>query len=88
MTRDRDLFGFDPAPDQDRDEVTLTLIVHGDVGINAKISETDDGRTLLLPHSQITISPTGKTTSRVGHPKYPICEITMPRWLALDRGLI
>ena len=85
-----DLFGLDPSPDNEeaKGEVTLTLVVHGDVGISVKVSETGTARQCCFPRSKIKIEPTGKTTHRVGHPKYAICEITMPEWLAKDRGLI
>ena len=96
MTRrnEPDLFGetagFDSAPDQETNEITLTLVMHGDAGPKSvKVSETgDESKGFLLPKSEIKISATGRRTSQVGFPKYAICEITMPEWLAKDRELI
>ena len=91
---DPDLFGetagFDSAPDRESNEITLTLVLHDDTSPKSvKVSETgDDSKTILLPKSKISISATGRHTSQIGYPKYPICEITMPEWLAKDRGLI
>lgn len=92
-SRDPDLFGetsgFDKSADTEAEDVTLTLVIHGDVGASTKVSETgDEHRAVLLPRSQITVAATGKRTSEVGKPKYAIAEVTMPEWLAKDRGLI
>jgi len=93
MTQDDDLFGdlvFDDTRETaNKDTVTLDLASHGEIGRTLKVSETGDERVaVLLPLSQITIRETGKTIGLVGKPKWPLVEITMPSWLADDRGLI
>ena len=80
--------GADDSAD-DADSITLTLAIHGEVGKSLKVSETgDDKKTVLLPNSEIKVSITGRHTDTPGHPKYAIGDVTMPEWLAKDRGLI
>jgi hypothetical protein len=89
MNDQRDLFGVNSVPiGQKVDLITLTLVMHGDVGASVKVSERDDSEPCLLPKSEIRIVAIGGTTQKLGHPKYAIVDIEMPEWLAKDRGLI
>ena len=89
----RDTFDFmgDETPareTEDADEVTVTLIILDDLPSSYKVSETEGGRVFFLPKSKVRVTPTGKTTQKVGHPKYSIADVTMPEWIAKDRGLV
>lgn len=80
-------FEGDGECEQDAATVTLTLALHYDAGKSIYVSETgDEKRKVNLPKSQIKYEATGKHTSEPGKPKYAICDITMPEWLAKDRG--
>lgn len=87
-----DLFGYErkqePAPAQSVDTVTRRLAIHGDVGAAVRVSEHgEEHGSVLLPRREITVQPTGERTNHPGRPKLAIANVTMPAWLAKDRGL-
>lgn len=73
---------------EDKNTVTLTLVIHDEKQSVIFVTETGEGKPIMLPLKSITVEPTGRRTSAIGKPKLAIAEIAMPMWLAKDRGLI
>lgn len=74
--------------EEDKNTVTLTLVIHDEKQSVIFVTETGEGKQIMLPVKSITVEPTGRRTSAIGRPKLAIAEIVMPMWLAKDRGLI
>ena len=74
------------------DLIDLTMALHHET--EKAILVSDDGdpkRGKWLPKSAVEFVrvPEGKVAQRqVGGPKYPVVEVTMPEWLAIDKGLV
>lgn len=89
----RDLFDQfnDEESSDDSEDIkteTLTLVIHDELNTVIRVSETGEGRIIVLPRKSIKIEPTGRRIDVLGKPKLAIAEVTMPVWLAKDRGLI
>lgn len=70
------------------DMIELELVVHGESELSVNVSETGSGKVIPLPRKEIKVTPTGRRTDNIGKPKFSICNVVMPEWLAKDRGLI
>ena len=73
--------------------IDLTLALHHKTALAVMVSETGDGaKAIWLPLSKIEIHNLGKTCrgfdKRGQAESLPLFEITMPEWLAIDKGLI
>lgn len=74
-----------------REITDITVCLHAETDKAILIS--DAGRTadsVWLPKSQIEIERTGKfdqSDDRVGGKKWPIIVVTLPEWLAINKGL-
>lgn len=73
------------------DLVDLTLAMHAETDKAVLVSDTGDAkRTKWIPKSQCEIERTGKICNvheGIGARKYPIVIVTMPEWLAINKGL-
>lgn len=69
----------------------LTLCLHAETDKAILVSDTGvAARAVWLPKSQIEIEQTGKFTyaeNRIGAKKYPVVIVTLPEWIAIDKGL-
>jgi hypothetical protein len=77
--------------------VDLTLVKHHSTGAAILVSETGDrSKAVWLPNTQIEEHMTAKTEEETGNdftrstrPVYkPVVEVTLPEWLAVDKGLV
>ena len=71
----------------------MTVALHYDTGKAVLVSETgEEARAVWLARSQVEITPTNRntdTTKRNGqHEAKPLIDITLPEWLAREKGLI
>lgn len=71
--------------------VDLTLALHHQTDKAVLVSmDGDKAKARWLPKSKIEIDrlPAGAfKTARVGAPKIPVAKVTVPRWLAREKGL-
>lgn len=69
----------------------LTVCLHHETDKAVLVSETGDGmKAVWLPKSQCEVERTGKTTkakSASGEKVWPVVVVTMPEWLAINKGL-
>lgn len=95
-SQDRGRFGDNETPphtDDDSQSTSFTLIEHYDTGKAIKVSEDGvDARAFWLPHSKIDIRRTTKQSQLTlpdGQKKNAaVIEVTIPNWLAKEKGLI
>lgn len=71
----------------------LTMVLHYDTGKAVLVSDTgEESRAVFLPRSQIEVVNDGKTGPAVnkrGETVWlPIVTVTVPEWLAKEKGLI
>ncbi len=74
-------------------DVTLTLAIHARTGRAILVSETGEAdKASWVPLSQSKLIDLNKTASgfdRKGQStSLPLFEVTMPEWLATDKGLV
>lgn len=89
-----------PQPHQPRvtgssDLVDVTLFLHAESKRGMKeqgairvSSDADDIKAKWLPKSQVEFTPTGKRQRSKQGPGVEVVTVTLPEWLAKDKGLI
>lgn len=72
------------------DLTDLTLALHHETSAAILVSETgDERRVKWLPKSKVEIEPNGQfVQAQIGARKYPVVTVTLPEWLAIDKGLV
>jgi hypothetical protein len=71
----------------------VTMALHYDTGKAVFVSSTgEEAKAIWLPKSQVEILNEGKTCGAIDkrgqHVTVPLVKITVPEWLAKDKGLI
>jgi hypothetical protein len=68
----------------------MTLALHHQTEKAILVSETgDEKKAVWLPKSKVEFALTGKVVqAQVGARKFPIVTVTLPEWLATDKGLV
>lgn len=65
----------------------LTLCLHHETPKAILVSETGDPKkSVWIAKSQCEVSATEKI-AQVGREKYPVVEVTLPEWVAINKGL-
>lgn len=101
MTRDLfDLMGGDDArapfngeSTLHYDTIELEMVLHYDTGKAVQVSDTgEEARAVWLPKTQIQMNPSGKKVPSVKkdgqHTILPVVTISIPEWLAKNKGLV
>lgn len=66
----------------------LTLCLHHETDKAVLVSETGDPKkSVWIPKSQCEVSKTEKVARVEGGKSYPVVEVTMPEWLAINKDL-
>ena len=73
--------------------IDLEMVLHYDTGKAVQVSDTgEEKRAVWLPSSQIQINRNGRDVPAVKndgqHTILPVVMVTLPEWLAKDKGLI
>lgn len=96
----RDLFDRDPDRFSGDDEIVqrvklhdLTMALHYGTGRAVLVSETgDEAKAVWIPKSQVEVLDTGMTTDVIKTSgevvAVPLVVLTLPEWLAKEKGLI
>lgn len=89
----RDLFGQPVDETTERADGEGYMLAHHaerDTDLAICVSESGDAHRLkFLPRSRITFRDTGKFVQvRIGAEKLAVIEVSIPEWLAKDKGLI
>ena len=72
------------------DLTDLTLALHHETDKAVLVSETgDEKKAKWLPKSKVEVETTGKfVQATVGARKFAVVIVTLPEWLAIDKGLV
>lgn len=87
---DREAAGDRPTRAARSDLVDLTLIVRHTTERGVLVSETEDGTGQWLPLAHVEVAPTGTylwCRDKYGRRWCAVAIVTLPRWLAQERGL-
>lgn len=93
FNRDGDRFSGDDDIVQKVKLHDLSMALHYDTGKAVLVSETgEEEKAKWLPKSQVEIEQTGKTVTAVKKDgqsiALPLVTVTVPEWLAKDKGLM